>query len=475
MPNVSAQDFVAIRHGLHKKTLELNRSMQGLTPESERWQVLKREKEETERAYNANLAREQAFYKTNPGRIPTDWNKKTNQPILPGQVGGPSIKEMEKWVAKSAADIPEPAKVFPKAPTEKETYQKVRQRIPKGERAKDKFIRRETERSQRRLDEIEKKLSDLDPRKTEDYEKKKADLDTKRDEAVSFNDFIKDLKEKEFGPQTYDAAVKKLKDSFTPEQEEKYKRGEKVGMTKEQALLMRDMDKIHSTRVRDLQDEQDYLAGDPSRTHAMWRGLPPEEKAEEVEDIRQDRMEKKITEGTQDQYYQNKKDEDPPFDELPLERRKQERDLYVKKNATPLRQSFGGKAYDALFGGGGEEFISKYPPELRKPIIRATKRSLSGLGQLGGILQGRLAESQLPQAMMGLMEPQEGPPYQPEFETQFPVEQLLQQLSQPPQPFGQQQQQSMAPTETPGEQKSMEDILLGLKSDLGGLLQNRNQ
>ena len=88
------------------------------------------------------------------------------------------------------------------------------------------------------------------------------------------------------------------------------------------------------------------------------------------------------------------------------------------------------------------------------PEERATKRGLEGLEQVQYMLQERLAESQLPQLMYGQPQQEQlAPQPQPEFETQFPVEQLLQQLSQPPQQFG--QQQPMAPTETPVQQQEI--------------------
>lgn len=482
---IDPNDFVAIRHGLAKRKYELQAEHQKAS--ANRKKEIDKELADIDKLYNANLARETKHYKENPDDIPKDWDKEANKPK------NPTRKDYESWKALSPSDVP--SLEFPTGPGAADYIQKTMQEIPGG-KAKDKFINEQLKENYRKIRELDREIPKLDDKK--EYEAaKKRELEKDRDQIRKRLEFLQKIKNEapseKAGETKFGELMKTFKESLTPEQQEKFKRGEKIDLNKSTdpeglKRIRNEMVKEYGRRLTDIGNEQKWIASDPDNTHKQWQEMKPDERKDALEEVTSGRLEARRLNDAKKYYMKNKGEGvTKRWEELDPEDQKE---WISKSNAAKRaeKQTAGeipsNKYLEALLGKGagvggpGGDFISKYPPELYKDMIKSAKEGFKGLSdvqkmemqelakdpydriygegsgaQWGQLLGGKTLEGYLPPEPQGYID-------QPEysFDRQQP-----QQMQQP------QYQQPQYPEQMPEQQPSRLSQALGLAQGAGNV------
>lgn len=335
-------------------------------------------------AYNAAVSLERQRYEETPSlQKPNDWDV-----VAPKDL---PMSVLQKYDTISDWNkLPDELRF---AEQRKKTFAKEPGEVPGGKGKGQRFINNEIRRSVNNLSSYQKEIDKLDPlveadkRSIDKYEKKV-------DEAKDRIRYLQKSKPLGLEDKTlsdeWNNLSEQIKGYLTPEQREAYQQGKEVDIAKipnQQAFLRslrelgRERDKINQS----VQDEMSYLQADPYNTIQDFRGLPVNERKEVLQDIKRDSFMRKIASGVEDYYNINRpkkaRDENINWDQVEPD----EQQRWVKKFAASEARKgapgmSGNDIYKFLFGGG-EQFYSKYPAELQRPMISAARSGLSGLEQ----------------------------------------------------------------------------------------------
>lgn len=373
-----------LRRGLQRTLLNNTRNAQG--KEGTELEKLQRERDKIDKALNSAIGMERIRYESGKVNPPSDWEGVAPKPL-------PS-SEIEKYSAVSVDKLPA---IFEEIPERVKRYFGKEPGNVSGESAKgEKFINNEIKRAVNDLNAVRKeadKLNQADPANKDRLK----EYDRQMDEHKKRIKYLQKSKpagvEDKWLHDDFKKAAKELQQYMTPEQLEAYKAGKPIDINKttNKNAFLRGLREIGRTRDRinqSLEDELMWLDANPSNTIESFRALDPESRREELDDIKRDNFMRNLGEGIQGYYTKHKKPEHPElFEDVAPDEQKRWMKQYAAQEARKGAAGISGSdVYKFLFGGG-EQFMSKYPPELYRPMVRSARRGLQGMEQLAQQLQ----------------------------------------------------------------------------------------
>lgn len=375
-----------IRRGLQRAQFNNTRLSQG--KEGQELEKLQKDRDEIEKRLNSAIAAERMRYESGNIKKPSDWDVNEPKPLTESTVQ----KEPDKYKAISLDRVP---KTFDEIP------EQVKTKFAKepGEPQKDdrQFINNQIRKAANDLASARRELDGLN-QSDQANDTRIKELDKQIDKHKERIRNLYKIKPEDVADkwlnQEYKDTLNELKSQMTTAQRKAYKRGEEIDikqMPNRNAFLrgLRDLQRTNDRINQSLDDEMMWLNASPNNTIEAFRTMDPEERREELDDIKRTNFMTRLGEGIQDYYSQNRTEKDPVlFDQVsdPADQQKWMKRFAASEARKGVPGIGGDDVYKFLFGGG-EQFASKYPPELQRPMIRSARRGLAGMERVAQQLE----------------------------------------------------------------------------------------
>ena len=399
---IALPELQDIRRRLQRSVMAITRQAQG--KEGEELDNLQRQRDKYQEAMNAAISLERQRYDEKPSLMPNDWEG-VQPKTLPW-------KELAKLPPIDLEKLPEALKF---AQQQQQSFAKEPGEVPGGKAKGQKFINADIRRVINDISTLNKDIDRLDPRVADD--KKKIDsYENNIDELKKRLRYLQSIKdvgiEDRFLSDDYNNLVQQLQGYLSPEQKQAYKEGKQINLSSigdRQGFLRtlremgRSLDKINQSS----QDEIDFLTANPTATVQEFRGMSPEERRDVLQEAKRENFMRRIASGVEDYYRERKKDKDPQYyEELAPEQQQAWLKRYAASETRKGAPGMTGADISKYLFGGGEQFVSKYPPELYNTMIRAARSGFGGMQQAAQKIGG-LASQDPYTLLYGLSAPQQ--------------------------------------------------------------------
>lgn len=397
LPLKELQDY---RRRLQRADMSLVRQSAGKTGAA--LEKIQKDRDQVNSALNAAISLERQRYEAKPSEKPDDWGN--------GQPKNTTWDKLKDYPAIDVNKLPDALKF---AEQSKRTFAKEPGEVPGGKGKGQRFVNTDIRRvindisaAQRELDKLNPQLEG-DRAKIEGYEK---NVDALKDR-LRYMQSIKNIGIESQGlSQEHDQLADRLKGYLNPQQLKDYQAGKQIdiaGIGDRQGFMRtlreygRELDKINQS----LNDEFAYVQADPSHTVQEFRAMPLDERKYILEDVKRDQFMQKIASGVEDYYNARRKGKES-FDELAPEAQQAWTKRFAASEARKGAPGMSGADISKFLFGGGEHFVSKYPPELYGPMVRAARTGFSGMEQANRRI-GALAMQDPNALLYGLNAPQQ--------------------------------------------------------------------
>lgn len=420
------------------------RNLMQQTKDEEKLAKLSKERDKWDEIYNRTVALERQYYDEGKPK-PDDWAGSQ-----------PKTVNRDEALKRKAVTLEQLPDALKETKVGTELFAREPGTVKKGElppeKISKKFVNNEIRRLTNDLGRYRDDIEKLNPKRAGDRSKIE-NLHDKVDKTKNELRYFAELRpvgvENSRLTDEYRTLAKDLTGMLTPEQREAFKAGKEIDINKipnSRGFLesLRELGRERDRIFQGLNDEIRYVNAVPGNKIADYRAMDPEERQDVLNEVKEREFMQNVLQGAPEFYDKQvgeKAAGEKPFDSLAPET---QQDWIKKYAAQQVREGAPGMSGSDMLKwgfGGGQEFISKYPPELHRPMIRAAKQGLTGLGQSTRSLQQQLqqdpfeqiygaqAAPNLRQLFLGVGPDQQ---QQPQGQPQQPQQQVPQ---QPPQPY----------------------------------------
>lgn len=366
------------------------------TKDSTKLNRVRKDLDRYENVLNRTIALERQVYDENPNKKPADWD-----------VAGPKSIPMSEGLKRDRVTIEQLPEALKSTVVGRELFGREPGTIKKGElppeKISKKFVNNEIRRITNDIIKNRKELENFNPKVAKDRPeiKKREDLiDKAKDELRYFHQLRPVGVENSRLTNEYKRLATEMTDMLTPAQREAFKAGQEIDIKKipnSRRFLesLRELGRERDRVFQGINDEMRYVNASPGNTIEKFRAMDPEERQDILSEVKEREFMQNVLQGAPSFYEKQVGQEaagKAPFDSLAPAAQQDWIKKYAAQEArTGAPGMAGSDIYKWLFGGG-QEFISKHPPELYRPLIRSAKEGLRGIGQTTRTLQQQLQQ-----------------------------------------------------------------------------------